>query len=203
MANSIKTFKDGNRMVIVVENITGKTASLINKFIMEALELSCEEEIEHEELLDLVPTQPKEDEEIKTEELEPLTKDNLFKEPLTKEEVLNIELRPFYTIGEAIKEKDTQALVEHSIKAKTEEEIDVIKEYIYKDCSSRETEWETHSEIRKFIITYKPLIENLLSQILDFAGYATIEDFLDFADIVLQIDAYRSIVDAMIERTKK
>lgn len=197
--NSIKFWRDGERFIIVVDNCTGSTATKVNNFITDMLGLTPQEQPAATPVPHITPQKPpsfKADEVLAAATPIKATTD-LFREIVDPHDII-IE-GGAGTLGHAIESKDTAAVVrffaEHKEHAPAQK---LCRQYILDDCNRRDYVFATESEIRVFFSAYQPIIKDAVPQILSSAGYATIEDFFDFADICLIRDAYRAILESIL-----
>lgn len=204
--NNIKTYRDGARFMLVVENCVGETAKKVNAFILELMGA-----IEPEQIPGIIPEKPVDEPPPSVARMEEITPNDPepFKVPIPEEDAKNLPVDgPSGTLGRAIDAKDTEAIIAVCLRAKTMDEsvrdtaMKLCKEYILNDCQKRIPENTLSNEIRKFFRIYKPLIEGATTQILESAGYASTEDFFDFADEYLHQQAYASVLESVIERVR-
>ena len=203
---NIKTFKDGSRLIIVVENCTGDLATKVNNFLLDLLGTT-----EAQPVPEVIPEETKEEVAPIVEEAEAITVKNPtpFEAPAPEDVAKDFLVEgDSGTFGEALRRKDTQAVVWATVKANKADEsirqtlVKMCKQYIYNDCASRDPEITSTEEIKKFISIYKPIIGGAIKQILGSSGYATLDDFFDLADEYIHQDAYRVIIEEIMERSK-
>lgn len=213
---NIKTYKDGNRLVIVVENCTGELATKVNRFILDALgmpEISSDDMPEQAKPVAVPAIVPEvvAEEKIELDQCTPITasEEKPFEEPIPLQAANDVAVKGGSgTLGNAIRNKDTVAIVELVAKdSKTMNEstrtsvLALCKTYIREDCIKRDPYYATTAEIQKFFEIYEPLLTNSIQQILGSVGYANMRDFFGFTDEHVHQDAYASVLESLIERT--
>jgi len=203
----IKFWRDGDRFVIVVDNCTGETATKVNRFIIDMLGLPQAAVVEPKILPAVVPTEtvPINTDlcEVLEDATEITTSEDLFKEPTLEAEARNIVVAGGAgTLGHAIETKDTATIVKTCAESKDPQVTKLCKSYIYTDCLRRDYEFATDAEIRTFYKDYEPLISAAITQILDSAGYASLDEYMDFASERLVRDAYRAIIESILEKSQ-
>lgn len=202
---NVKSYKDGDRLILVVENCTGELAVKVNKFLSEIIGI----EEAPATVPALVPP-------VVEEEAAPdITKQKSampgdFNEPPTEQEVLGYEFAngPFLgmNLKDALEKSGVKAAIEIACNAKTlpkevkENIVGICKHYLMNDLCKRDPKSDALFEISKFFKLYYPLIKSGVEQILAMAGYSDLTDFLDFSDEQTQRDAYESIIQGLSER---
>ena len=203
MAN-IKTYKDGSRLIIVVENCTGATAEKVNNFLLDVLGT-----VQVQEVPAVIPAEPKEEviPEIRVED--EITPENPtpFVAPSSEARARECAVKGASgTFGRALDTGDTAAIVNISTRAHKLEEslhytvVEMCKRYMLDDCIRREPETASTNEIERFVADYHPLIKASLGEILSAAGYADADAFFKHANMVQQRGAYQSLIDGLITR---
>lgn len=205
MAN-IKTYKDGARLIIVVENCTGPMAEKVNNFLLDILGTAQPKEVPAvipiEETEDIAPEIRVEDE-IGPENPTPFTAPS-------PEEIARAcaVTGASGTLGRAIDTGDTAAVVRLSTVAyKLDESLKctvlaLCKRYMLDDCVCREPENASADEIKRFVLDYYPLVKGNVAEILNKAGYADPDAFFKHANMVQKQGAYQSILDGLLGRIR-
>lgn len=214
--NNVKTYKDGSRLVIVVENCTGPLAAKVNAFILDVLGMPEGEPLKEEVLTQVVPGIVPEKpvkEEIpdvsEAEQIHPGDEDP-FNAPIPEELARSLAVDgPSGTLGRALDTGDTAAVVKLSMQSRNMDEsvrytaLKLCKQYILKDCQRRTPECTPTNEIMKFFDVYKPLIGAAIKDILAKAGMSSLKDFFALQDEYQHQDAYGAILECIIRRVKE
>lgn len=202
---TVRTYKDGDRLIIVLENCTGELAQKANAFVMDALGLPGK--APSPTPVPAVIPQTVAEPDITIRESDEIQEEKPFDEPLPLQNVHNIPVSGGSgTLGQAIERKDTAAIVELCVSTKTmapqarDSVLALCKEYIRNDCLNRDPDYTGSDEIRQFFKEYEPLIQGAIKQILESAGYSCLDDFFDLTDEYIQQDAYSSVLTALISR---
>jgi len=205
---NIKTYKDGDRFILVLENCTGELAAKVNQFILDVIGVPVTTELLPEIIPETVPAEEFPD----MNKCLPITavSENAkpFCEPMTENDARNI---PIYgrseTIGQAMDKGDTAAVIYMSTCAKMLKEsarqgvVTLCKAYLRDDCSKRNIEHASTPEIQDFFLLYTPIIREELKRILDASGCMALEDFFAQSNMSTQRSAYKNILDCVIQRT--
>lgn len=201
---STKVYKDGDRFIIVVDSPDGKVLKKINDFLYDLYgfaDLSGIEGVSSIKCQDASAIVPDESKEITKEQ----AKERPFSEPISKESALALSIPDMgITLGDAIKNKDTIAVVRMftSTKSLDKSASDTIKalcsEYILTDLKSREPAITSTSCIEEFFSVYEPLLKDAVQEILNLTGYENLETFFSTAYEFIQQDLYESVINMMI-----
>lgn len=203
---TVRSYKDGNRLILVVENVTGETAKLVNEFLAKIHGIP----VASEPVPAVVPEARIEEPipEILPEQEVADTSTPVFAEPAPEDMAMALPVSgECSTLGEAIKCHDTRAVVALVGKLDAVDEalrqtaMTLCKAYIYRDCCNRDPDITGTAEIQKFFADYAPLIKSATKQILEQMGYADLRNFFDFEQEFVHQDAYRAILDNLKERT--
>lgn len=212
---NIKTYKDGSRLVIVVENCTGPLAAKVNNFILDVLGLdenSVNLQDVTQEVPGIVPEKPVEKEKLDLSQAEEIKKGDEapFDAPIPEELARSLAVDgPSGTLGRALDTGDTAAIVKMCLSTKNMDEsvrytaLKLCKQYILKDCKRRTPECTPTNEIIKFFDVYKPLIGVAIKDILSKAGMSTLKDFFALQDEYIHQDAYSTVLECIIGRVKE
>lgn len=206
MAN-IKSYKDGDRLILVIENCNGELAVKANNFIADILGIVP---AEPEPVLDVEPVSVANEAMPKIEECELIVDKKPFSEPSPKEFAYNTFVEGGSgTLGNAIALRDTQAVIGVCASAGTlttetrEPVVEICKEYIYNDCILRNADLEALEDVKVFFDLYEPITKKAVKNILNSTGYANLNDFFELADEFMVRDAYRCILDELLNKTKR
>lgn len=206
--NNVKTYRDGARLILVVENCTGEVAAKVNRFVMDILQ--CDAAPEPTRVPAVVPEKPVDEPIPDVTKATPITVEDgkAFDEPAPEEMARNLPVEGISgTFGIALDRGHTDTVVSVYLQINNMEDsmrytvTEMCKKYVREDCLRRTPECTNTTQIRKFFNEYKPLIGNELKFILSSSTYATVEDFLDFADEYQHQDAYRYVIEALLKRT--
>ena len=212
---NIKTYKDGSRLVIVVENCTGPLAAKVNNFILDVLGLdenSVNLQDVTQEVPGIVPEKPVEKERLDLSQAEEIKQGNEapFDAPIPEELARSLPVDgPSGTLGRALDTGDTAAIVKMCLSTKNMDEsvrytaLKLCKQYILKDCKRRTPECTPTNEIIKFFDVYKPLIGVAIKDILSKAGMSTLKVFFTLQDEYIHQDAYSTVLECIIGRVKE
>lgn len=212
---NIKTYKDGSRLVIVVENCTGPLAAKVNSFILDVLGLDEDPanlQDVTQEVPGIVPERPIEDDAPDLSQAEEIGQGNEapFNAPIPEELARSLAVDgPSGTLGRALDTGDTAAIVKMCMQTKNMDEsvrytaLKLCKQYILKDCKRRTPECTPTNEIIKFFDVYKPLIGAAIKDILSQAGMSSIKDFFTLQDEYIHQDAYSTVLECIIGRVKE
>lgn len=202
---NIKSYKDGDRLILVVENCTGELAVKVNKFLSEIIGL----EAAPTTVPALAPPIV-EEETIPNVTEQKFAMPGDFNEPPTEQEILCYKFTggPFSgtNLKDALKKAGVKAAIEIACNTKALSKevkgdiVGVCKQYLMDDLCKRDSKVDSLLEISKFFKLYYPLIKGGVEQILSMSGYSDITDFLDFSDEQTQRDAYESIIQGLSER---
>ncbi len=204
---NLKTYKDGSRLILVVENCTGEIAAKVNAFVLDLLGTNGPEVIPA-----VVPITVQEEAEPEVRPEQEITKENgnLFNAPAPEETAKNIPVDgPSGTLGNAINTGDTNTVVRVCVKATNLDEslrhtvIKLCKEYLLDDCSRRNPDNAGVHDFKSFCETYKPLIDKSLKNILSQAGHNKLHHFIAEAKLEVLRDAYSRLLDDLIVRMRK
>lgn len=201
---NVKTYKDGSRLVIVVENCTGPLAEKVNNFLLDILGAEPPRTVPA-----VVPQEIREepipDTTIITEITE--TDPSPFKAPSSTEEARSYPVEGASgSLGRALDSGDTTAIVKLSTKTHLMDEslrytvLELCKQYMLDDCIKRDPADASLKEITRFIGEYTPLIRACIQELLKQAGYADIKTYLECADIEQLRGAYQAVLDCIISR---
>lgn len=205
--NNIKTYKDGARMIMVVENCTGDIAAKVNNFILDILGMDSEPT----PVPEIVPEKPKAEPIPDTTKATPITRETgkAFEEPVPEQVAREFPVPGFSaTFGRALNTGDTKAVVwammqtQHMNPAMQHTIVRMSKQYILQDCQRRVPANTTTAQIKRFFDEYEPLIKKGIKHILDSAAYATLNDFFELTDEYFHQDAYRVVLEDLIARAK-
>lgn len=203
MAN-IKTYKDGARLIIVVENCVGDTAEKVNNFLLDVIGTAPPKTIPA-----VVPIEIEEEAapEIRIEDEITAENPTPFVAPSSKESARACPVNGASgTLGRALDTGDTAAIVEFTAGVRNIDEslrhtaLEMCKRYMLDDCICREPENASTSEMKRFVVNYLPLVKTSVKEILCGAGYADIDTFFEHANDIQQRGAYQSILDGLISR---
>lgn len=200
--NNIKTYKDGERLCIVVENCTGATAAKVNRFLLDILGVP----VEPAEVPGLTPVEVIEDPMPLTDDMEIITEEQLFDEPSPIEEARSLPVDgPSGTLGYALDTGDTYAVVRATLAPNLDERmrytvIELCKEYMINDCLARVPETATRQDVQNFIVAYRPLIKAQLIELLNADGFNDLKAFLENVSVEKLQHAYRAILEALTTR---
>lgn len=204
---NIKSYKDGPRLILVIENCTGELARKCNAFLADIVGIDATPE----PIPALAPIHVKDDPpptEQALAQMMPITQ--IGKEDQSSaldSQVIASGPYKGMTIGKALEEHGVSAAIDliqrrsqfpESIR---DELLFATKTLIHTNAVSRNPETASLQEIREFFVEFHPLIINSTQQILEMAGYSLILDFLDFAPEHMQQDAYFSVLDELKRRT--
>lgn len=203
MAN-IKSYKDGSRLILVVENCVGETAAKVNNFLLDILGTA-----EQAEVPGVVPMTMQEEYPVdmtEAAEIDPYEREP-FEAPSPEDVVRSMPVSETLTLGEAI-DNNESALVVRAIKLLQNADdgtkmtgTALCKQYIWKDCQHRDPEIACTEEIMEFFKAYRPLIGVGIKQILESSGISSLEDFFALSDEYFHRAAYKSVLDDLIHRT--
>lgn len=204
---NIKSYKDGARLILVIENCTGELARKCNAFLADLVGIDAAPE----PIPAIVPIQVKDD--------PPPTEQTLMHmEPVTQiiEEDQScssgsqiIPSGPFkgLLVNDALQQYGIRAAIDliqrrSQFPESVQNDLLVVtKKLIHANAASRNPETASLGEIKDFFEEFHPLIENSTRQILEMSGYSLILDFLDFAPEHMQQEAYFSVLDELKRRT--
>lgn len=204
---NVKAYKDGNRLIIVVENCTGEVAGKVNDFLLDIIGTAQPKVVPA-----LLPQNAVEEAapEIRVEDEITPQDPAPFAAPSSKEAARACAVPGASgTLGHALDVGDTEAIaklvtmvhkMDESLKHTV---VAMCKKYILDDCIRRNPAEATTNEIRRFFSDYRPLIKATMNEILSKAGYADIDLFFAHANMVQQQGAYQSILDELVARVKK
>lgn len=201
---NIKSYKDGARLILVIENCTGELARKCNAFLADVVGIDADPE----PIPALVPLQIRDDPPPDERTMEPVVRMDEDKRDHSCES-RQIPSGPY----QGLRVKD--ALLQHGVKAAIDliqrrsqfpelvrdDLLAITKKMIYSNAAARNPDTASLEEIRAFFSEFQPLIVNSTRQILEMAGYSLIADFLDFAPEHMQQDAYYSVLDELKRRT--
>ena len=202
----IKSFRDGNRLILVLEECSLES----EKNLFELLKSLTDTPIESADIPEIVPTNaplpsdPPMNLSVQSElgASAPEIDDNMLLDAALK---LSVNGKT-ENLGEAISQNDTRAIVDLCLRTQSIDPqirpfaLKTCKSYILNDCERRVPEVASVREIRNFFALYAPLISLSVNEILQSAGCNTLKDFFEsYEDYVLQ-DAYRAILDNLVER---
>ena len=177
----------------------------MNEFLLDILGVETAKEVPA-----VIPQEVKEDPFPNFEEVDEITAPNAFKAPSSEEQARSCPVEGASgTFGRALDTGDTVAVVMLSIKATNMEEslrytvLKLCKRYMLDDCIKREAENASANEIRRFLLEYQPLIKGCLKELMNKAGFASIDQFLQDADMDSKRHAYQSVLDCIISRVKE
>lgn len=212
---NIKTYKDGSRLVIVVENCTGPLAAKVNEFILDVLgvgEDAPAPETVLTEIPGIVPEKPIEEPAPDLSKATPIEKGDEapFNAPIPEEMARGLPIKgPSGTLGRALDTGDTAAIVAMCMQTHNMEEsvrytaLRLCKAYILKDCQNRIPECTPSNEIIKFFEVYRPLIGGAIRDILSQAGMSSLKDFFNMQEEYIQQDAYATVLECIIRRVSE
>lgn len=202
---NIKSYKDGDRFILMVENCSGELAVKVNHFLTDIMGLDAEPQKVPALIPQIVPQEKALDE----PSLQPAYP-GAFKEPPDVKEISAYVLTEGKysgeTVQQAIMKYGLNAAIDISCHAKAIDQtlqkqiIEKCKQIIYADVENRNAETDTMEEITTFFNQYNPLIESGVKRILEMSGYETLDDFFTFAEETIQRDAYYSIVNGLLAR---
>lgn len=203
---NIKSYKDGDRLILAIENCTGDLAVKVNRFLAEIVGVEAAEPkivpaLEPPEVID----------EITPDLTKAIAaKPGDFKEPLSEKEILHYTLKEGAYSGKSVEQVFEEFGVDAAIKIACEVKIipediresvvKLCKRDIMKDLNRRNAEMDSIEEIKAFFNQYKFLVRDGIEQILAMAGYVTLDEFFILADEQMQRDAYESIIQGLAER---
>lgn len=205
--NNIKTYKDGARMILVVENCTGDIAAKVNNFILDILGMDSKPT----SIPEIVPEAPKEEAIPDTTKATPITKETgkAFVEPVPEQVAREYPVPGVSaTFGHAFDTGDTKAIVWAMMQSQRMDPamqhtiIRMSKRYIQRDCSRRVPDAASIAQIRRFFDEYEPLIKRGIKQILNSAACANLDDFFGLTEEYVLQDAYRVILEDLLARSK-
>lgn len=206
--NNVKTYRDGARLILVVENCTGEIAAKVNDFVLDILQ--CNVAPEPTPVPAIIPEKPVEEPMPNVEKATPINVESgrAFDEPVPEQMARNYPVDGVSgTFGVAIDTGNTETIVAvyqqiNNMDVSMRYTItNMCKQYVRDDCLRRHPDCTNTSQIKKFFNEYKPLIGNELRYILSSSSYANIEDFLDFGDEYQHQEAYRYVIECLIKRT--
>lgn len=202
---NVKSYKDGDRLVLVVENCTGELAEKVNHFLAE--------------ILDIVPVAkpvpglaPLENEDEPQPDISNLTpvSPGEFKEAPTIQAISKYVFSSGQYKGKtfeyALKKNGVAAAISIACSIKSIEQplrdsiLKYCKQMIAKDLASKDVQNDSFDAIGNFFEMYKPLAIKGIQQILSMSGYASLEEFMVFSDEKTIRDAYEALIKALIER---
>lgn len=205
--NNIKTYKDGARMILVVENCTGELAAKVNDFILDILGF----ESAPATVPEIVPEKVQVEEKPDLTNATPITRESgkAFDEPAPETVAREYPVPGISaTFGKALDTGDTNAVVTALMEtAKMDPSMRytiarMSKKYIYEDCSRRIPDAATTVQIKRFFAEYAPLIKKSIKFVLDSMAVANLDDFFALTDEYVQQDAYRVVLEDLIARSR-
>lgn len=212
---NIKTYKDGSRLVIVVENCTGPLAAKVNAFILDVLGVGDESpapEAVLTEIPGIVPEKPIEESAPDMSKATLIEKGDEapFNAPIPEDMARGLAVRgPSGTLGRALDTGDTAAIIAMCMQTHNMEEsvrytaLKLCKDYILKDCQKRIPECTPSNEIAKFFDLYKPLIGVAIRDILSQVGMSSLKDFFTMQEEYIHQDAYATVLECIIRRVSE
>lgn len=197
----IKSYKDGNRLIIAIDGCSGEIAKKVNRFLGELIGLEAGEEMPSVSVPDVEPVEVDTEPPSVTDMQEINSAEDLFPEPVP-EELASQYVYDDRTLETLIDEKDTGAIVNLLQELLGDKEnnapvIAVCKSYLKQDCARRVPENATTKEIKRFFVAYYPLLKKAVDQILEQSGFAMMRDFFDVAADWQHQDAYKSALEAL------
>lgn len=188
---NIKPIRDGDRLIIVIENCKGEVAEKVNAFLASLTNLDGVSEQEEIPVPDLKPIKVAERSTPHTVRKAPITPIDNKKHQPPKSDI---------DVNQLVKENGISAildLLKTKIDIKTSLEC---KKLVHEDVMKRK-ECASLAEIKKFFHLYEHLEKKDISYILQSSSYATLNDFLDFAPEEIINEAYYTIRMALLNRT--
>ncbi len=202
---NIKSYKDGDRLILTIENCTGELAQKVNTFLLDILGMEME-------AIPVPAVEPIKIEEEKAPDIARLSValPGDYDEP-EPQEILEkhiIESGNFkgMSIKKAIEQSGMKAIIELVLYSKTREgslKTDIVnfsKKKIAEDLQIRNMRITDAEEARDFINLYYPIIKDGISQILQMSGYADLDSFFEFASEEIINDAYQSLLQSLYKR---
>lgn len=201
---NIKSYKDGDRLILVVENCKGDTAVKVNAFLSSLMLDSEPQEVSH-----IAPMQIKEEKAPDISDLDEV-KGEAFDTPPSKEDTESSLLLTGAYKGLSIKDaiaKDgvraaaTLIATKDSVISDNEKDnmVVICKETLRTDLYIRNMDMFDRSVFADFISVYEPLIKEGISQIINRAGYNSIDDLINFAPDHLLENAQEALIDGLME----
>lgn len=202
---NVKSYKDGNRLVLVVENCTGELAVKVNAFLSDIIGIESSKPVPA-----LAPVEVKEEAPPKIDDMEPIEDPKpVFQTPPTQKEVGEILIpEGMYqgmTVKNALEQVGLKAAIAISVMFKKfpgqeQTVLNQCKAVMEKDLNSRVSDTASVFEIEEFLNLYQPLIQKTIRQVLQMAGYSELQDFLNFAEEDVLREAYYSILEELKTR---
>lgn len=203
---NIKSYKDGDRLILVIENCTGDLAIQVNKFLAEIIGLKNSSPKEVPALVSI----PVNDEPMPEIDTLQQAHSGDFIEPPTDEEIKRFSFSDGaykgMSVYDALKQDGIKAAVRISSKSNLlpknikGKAIEICKKSIAQDLCLKNTSTASRNEIYDFFTLYSPIIEDGIKQILCMSGYSSLSDFFAFADENTLKDAYEGIVLSLREK---
>lgn len=212
MVSNVKVKHDGTRCLIAIENCVGETAELVNRCLLAIMGMT-----DPEEAIPAVVPMPENrlsnalpdfDEVEQLEDGLPEQCNTVNSSCGASEDILSEGEYKGMSVHAAIEKGGIDAVIQvlYLSKNMPEQEkaiaVELCKKYILADLDKVDIETATTYSIKSFIDAYMPLLKDGIRQILNQSGYSSIDDFLNFADIEMQQDAYERLVENLRERIK-
>lgn len=183
--NNVKTYRDGDRFILVVENCNGSLAAKVNEFIVSIMGIE-EEPIE----VPLIPIEVKDEDVPDISSCEEILRFNNLEKQIDSNLFRFVDgLYKGMTIDEAL-EKDGVKAVAYTF-AHIKEVAPNCTEQIRKKCEeilfsdygvdNYNPEFDSENDFRKFIDTYDSILNETFKTISDQAGYENIQVMIDSA----------------------
>ena len=198
---NVKTYKDGDRFVLVVENCTGELKAKVAELVLGILDLGeGPTELPH-----LSPIRVADEKVPEEKVLEDLPRKDIENAVPKKDGFMSGGRYDGKSFADAIRADGVAAAIYMlqnadaiapgfvlSLKGKCKEAIGL-------DVWSRDPDTATAADFEGFVNLYGPLIgnENALGSILAQAGYSDISDFIAFAGDTMIKGAYEALLEAI------
>lgn len=196
-AANVKTFMDGDRFILVVEQAQkGETAKIIREFVGKLLIDAPAAEIKG--------LQPHPDPSDKLPFIPEGYGDEVPDEPISEEEAKEY----IFTSGEykglcfnsaTVKYGRSAAIKIYVLTDELPQNVGTVlkgicRNVILNDLNSRNPDEFVRKDVRSFIFSYRPIAEDLLKKMKDSQGCSSIEDFVKFSDNTVLSDAYKTLI---------
>lgn len=193
---NVKSYKDGNRLILVVENCTGETAKIVNSFLAQLLVG------EAEEVQNVAPPMVAEDTPPAIKESQKITA-GAFTEDISEEEAgklvffqrpvqywLNANHIPAIICIATEARKNLSAYQYRTV-------IALCSRFLHNDLYRRNPSDASEEEIKDFFDSYKDLLKPLHSFLLKKAGCSDFDVLWKETNLSVKQDAYRCALDEL------
>lgn len=201
--NNVKTYKDGDRFILVVENCKGSLATKVNEFIVSIM--GIEEEPTEVPLIPL---------EVEEEDVPDISSCEEILQFVNSEKQIDTDVFRFVdglykgmTYEEAEKQDGAKAVAYTFAHAKevapncVEQIKEKCKERLFVDCGlgKYDPDLDSENDFRNFIDTYDSILNKTFKSISAQAGYENIQVMIDSARENLWRDGYAAAKKKLLE----